>query len=143
MREVAIIRVGGTKFGELGHVPARPGHQAGLSAVYDANLSDTDRRSTWATCRPAVHRAGAHQGPHRRLLRVARTTSATRVEAAGASRTGVPQGVMAVASGMQDIVVVGGAEKMTDVGDVLSTGQAMAADQQWETSFGDLSGITP
>jgi acetyl-CoA C-acetyltransferase len=44
---------------------------------------------------------------------------------------------MAVASGMHDIVVVGGAEKMTDVGDALSTDiQATAADQQWETTFG-------
>ncbi|MFQ5987015.1 MAG: thiolase domain-containing protein, partial [Thermoplasmata archaeon] len=44
---------------------------------------------------------------------------------------------MAVASGMWDVVVAGGAEKMTDVGDeeanrILSS----TADQEWETVFG-------
>ncbi len=40
-----------------------------------------------------------------------------------------------MASGMHDIVVVGGAEKMTDVGDVPSNEiQASAADQQWEST---------
>ena len=40
MREVAIIGVGDTKFGELWDMSLRDlGIQAGLSAVYDANLS--------------------------------------------------------------------------------------------------------
>ena len=42
---------------------------------------------------------------------------------------------MAVASGLHDIVMVGGAEKMTDVGDTLSSEiQGSAADQQWEST---------
>jgi acetyl-CoA C-acetyltransferase len=63
---------------------------------------------------------------------------ATRVEAAGASGgLAVRQGYMAVASGIHDIVVVGGAEKMTDVPDAMSIAiQASAEDQQWEAIFG-------
>jgi acetyl-CoA C-acetyltransferase len=63
---------------------------------------------------------------------------ATRVEAAGASGgLALRQGYMAVASGMHDIVVVGGAEKMTDVGDNESNEiQSSAADEQWEVTFG-------
>jgi len=63
---------------------------------------------------------------------------ATRVEAAGASGgLALRQGYMAVASGLHDIVVVGGAEKMTDVPDAMSVDiQSSAADQQWECIFG-------
>jgi acetyl-CoA C-acetyltransferase len=44
---------------------------------------------------------------------------------------------MAVASGLHDIVVVGGAEKMTDVSDIESSMiQSSAADQEWETELG-------
>jgi acetyl-CoA C-acetyltransferase len=63
---------------------------------------------------------------------------ATRVEAAGASGAmAVRQGFFDVASGLHDIVVVGGAEKMTDVPDALGASiQDSAADQQWECTFG-------
>jgi len=63
---------------------------------------------------------------------------ATRVEAAGASGgLAMRQAYLAIASGMHDMVVVGGAEKMTDVGDTESNAiQSSAADQQWESVFG-------
>lgn len=63
---------------------------------------------------------------------------ATRVEAAGASGgLALRQGFMAVASSLHDIVVVGGAEKMTDVSDIESSMiQSSAADQEWETELG-------
>ena len=63
---------------------------------------------------------------------------ATRVEAAGASGgLALRQGFLAVASGLHDIVVVGGAEKMTDVSDMESSNiQSSAADQEWETELG-------
>ncbi len=62
----------------------------------------------------------------------------TRIEAAGASGSlAFRQGVMAVASGMHDVVVVGGAEKMTDVSDDASNFILnSAADQQWESMMG-------
>ena len=63
---------------------------------------------------------------------------ATRVEGACASGgIAVRQGYFSVASGMNDVVVVGGIEKMLDVGGTSATETlATAADQEWEAFFG-------
>ncbi len=142
MREVAVIGIGDTKFGELWDLSFREiGIQAGLAAVYDANLSGDEIDALYVGNMSAgrfieQEHIGALIADYSGLARD--HTPATRVEAAGASGgLAFREGYMAVASGMHDIVVVGGAEKMTDVGDVLSGEiQATAADQQWETSFG-------
>ena len=65
---------------------------------------------------------------------------ATRVEAACASGgLAVRQGFNAVASGMADIVVAAGVEKMTDVGTEVTTDVlAAAADREWE----GIAGVT-
>jgi acetyl-CoA C-acetyltransferase len=67
-----------------------------------------------------------------------RNVPATRIEAAGASGgIAFRQAVMAVASGMNDIVVVGGAEKMTVVNDEATNSILdSATDQQWEATVG-------
>jgi acetyl-CoA C-acetyltransferase len=142
MREVAIIGIGDTKFGELWDLSFREmGIQAGLAAVYDANLAGDEIDALYVGNMSAgkfieQEHIGALIADYSGLARD--HIPATRIEAAGASGgLAFRQGYMAVASGMHDIVVVGGAEKMTDVGDVLSTEiQATAADQQWETTFG-------
>lgn len=142
MREVAVIGIGATKFGELWDLSFREiGIQAGLAAVYDANLSGEDI--------DALFVGNMSAGRYIRQEHVAALIAdysgmardnipATRVEAAGASGgLALRQGYMAVASGMHDIVVVGGAEKMTDVGDTESNEiQSSAADEQWEVTFG-------
>ena len=142
MREVAVIGIGATKFGELWDLSFREiGMQAGLAAVYDANLSGEDIDALYV----GNMSAGRYiQQEHVAALiadysGMARDNiPATRVEAAGASGgLALRQGYMAVASGMHDIVVVGGAEKMTDVGDNESNEiQSSAADEQWEVTFG-------
>ena len=142
MREVAVIGIGATKFGELWDLSFREiGIQAGLAAVYDANLSGEDIDALYV----GNMSAGRYiQQEHVAALiadysGMARDNiPATRVEAAGASGgLALRQGYMAVASGMHDIVVVGGAEKMTDVGDNESDEiQSSAADEQWEVTFG-------
>lgn len=142
MRDVAIIGIGDTKFGELWDLSFREmGIQAGLAAVGDANLSGDEIDALYVGNMSAgkfieQEHVGALIADYSGLARD--HIPATRVEAAGASGgLAFRQGFLAVASGMHDIVVVGGAEKMTDVGDVRSTEiQATAADQQWETSFG-------
>ncbi len=142
MREVAIIGIGDTKFGELWDMSFRElGIQAGLAAVADANLTGEEIDALYVGNMSAgkyieQEHIGALIADYSGMARD--HIPATRVEAAGASGgLAFRQGYMAVASGMHDIVVVGGAEKMTDVGDVLSTEiQATAADQQWETTFG-------
>jgi acetyl-CoA C-acetyltransferase len=142
VREVAVIGIGATKFGELWDLSFREiGIQAGLAAVYDANLSGEDIDALFV----GNMSAGRYiQQEHVAALiadysGMARDNiPATRVEAAGASGgLALRQGYMAVASGMHDIVVVGGAEKMTDVGDTESNEiQSSAADEQWEVTFG-------
>jgi acetyl-CoA C-acetyltransferase len=62
----------------------------------------------------------------------------TRVEGACASGSlALRQGIMAVASGMHDVVVVGGVEKMTDL-DTAEVSEILggAGDQEWELFLG-------
>ncbi|WP_400208224.1 thiolase domain-containing protein [Candidatus Methanomassiliicoccus intestinalis] len=142
MREVAIIGIGDTKFGELWGMSLRDlGIAAGLAAIHDAKLSGDEIDALYVGNMSAgkyvdQEHIGALIADYSGMARD--HIPATRIEAAGASGgLAFRQAYMSVASGATDIVVVGGAEKMTDVGDVLSTEiQAMAADQQWETSFG-------
>lgn len=63
---------------------------------------------------------------------------ATRIEAAGASGgLALRQAYISIASGINDIVVVGGAEKMTDVSEIEAVETlATSVDQEWETFFG-------
>lgn len=142
MRRVAIIGVGATEFGELWDESFRDmGIQAGLAAVADANIS-ADRIDALFVGNMSAGRfieqehIGALIADYTGLARD--HIPATRVEAAGASGgLALRQGFMAVASGLHDIVVVGGAEKMTDVSDVESAViQSSAADQEWETVLG-------
>ena len=140
MKEVAVIGIGDTKFGELWDLSFREiGIQAGLAAVYDANLSGEEIDALYVGNMSAgrfidQEHIGALIADYSGLARD--HIPATRVEAAGASGgLALREGYMAVASGLHDIVMVGGAEKMTDVGDTLSSEiQGSAADQQWETT---------
>jgi acetyl-CoA C-acetyltransferase len=67
-----------------------------------------------------------------------RGIEAMKVEAACASGAAALRvGMFAVASGMHEVVMVCGVEKMTDaVGDEVTSGLAMAADQEYEVSQG-------
>lgn len=142
MREVAVIGIGQTKFGELWDLSFREiGIQAGLAAVYDANVSSEDIDALYVGNMSAgrfidQEHVAALIADYSGLARD--HIPASRVEAAGASGAlAVRQGFFDVASGMHDIVVVGGAEKMTDVPDALGNAiQDSAADQQWECIFG-------
>ncbi len=142
MREVAVIGIGVTQFGELwDHSFRQVGIQAGLEAVYDANLSGSEIDAMYIGNMSSgrfidQHHIGALIADYSGMA--SHNVPSTRIEAAGASGSlAFRQGVMAVASGMHDVVVVGGAEKMTDVSDdqsnfILNS----AADQQWESMMG-------
>jgi acetyl-CoA C-acetyltransferase len=142
MRDVAVIGIGDTKFGELWDLSFRDiGIQAGLAAVEDAKLVAEEIDALYVGNMSAgrfidQEHVAALIADYSGLARD--NTPATRIEAAGASGgLALREGYLAVASGMHDIVVVGGAEKMTDVGDALATEiQSSAADQQWEVVFG-------
>jgi len=142
MRDVAVLGVGQTKFGELWDRSFREiGIEAGLQALVDAKLSSADLGGLFL----GNMASGAlidqeHIAPlildatglgHRHL-------PAVRVEGGGASGAlALHQGYLAVASGLYDFVVVGGAEKLTDVPDETAARiTSSAADQEWEVVFG-------
>jgi acetyl-CoA C-acetyltransferase len=142
MRRVAVIGVGDTEFGELWDHSFRDlGIMAGLAAVADANISAEMIDALYVGNMSAgrfieQEHIGALIADYSGLARD--HIPATRVEAAGASGgLALRQGFTAVASGMHDIVVVGGAEKMTDVSDLDSANiQSSASDQEWEAVLG-------
>ena len=142
MRGVAVIGIGITKFGELWDMSFREiGIRAGLEAMYDANLSGEEIDGLFVGNMSAgrfidQEHVGALIADYSGMTRD--NIPATRVEAAGASGgLAFRQGFMSVASGIHDIVVVGGAEKMTDVGDLAANSiQDSASDQEWESTFG-------
>lgn len=143
MRDVAVIGIGITRFGELWERSFRDiGIEAGIKAINDAGISGSDIDAIYIGNMSAG--AFINQEHVASLIAdyvgLAQTSHipATRIEAAGASgAVAFREAFLSIASGMHDIVVVGGAEKMTDIGDELANSiQAMAIDQEWETVFG-------
>ena len=142
MREVAIIGVGVTKFGELWNKSFRAiGIEAGMKAMEDANLSGSEVDGIFIGNMSAGR--FINQQHIDALIAdysgmAARNVPATRVEAGGASGgVAFRQAVMAVASGMHDVVLVGGAEKMTDLDDVaINSVMDATADADWEAGMG-------
>jgi len=142
MRDVAIIGVGSTKFGELWDKSFREiGIEAGVKAINDAGITGADVEALYLGSMSSGRFINQeHIAPiiteHSGLL--AGHIPATRVEAASASGgLALRQAFISVASGLHDLVVVGGAEKMTDVDDDEATETlAMSADQEWEGFFG-------
>jgi acetyl-CoA C-acetyltransferase len=148
VREVAVLGIGMTKFGELWDRSFREiGIEAGFQALVDAKLSSKDLGALYLGnmasgafieqehIAPLILDYSGLGGHH---------LPAMRVEAGGASgAVALHQGYLAVASGAYDFVVVGGAEKLTDVPDVEAnriTGST--ADTEWESVFGaTLAGL--
>lgn len=142
MRDVAIIGIGETRFGELWDKSFREiGIEAGLHAINDAGIKGEDI--------DALYIGNMSSGRFIDQEHIAplvadyvglagQNLPATRIEGAAASGgLALSAAYMAVASEVHDIVVVGGAEKMTDVGETQAREiLASAADQEWESVFG-------
>ena len=142
MRDVAILGAGMTRFGELWDRSFREiGIEAGLQALVDAKLSSADLGALYLGNMASGSLIDQeHIAP---LILdyaglVGRHLPAFRVEGGGASGAlALHQGYLAVASGLYDYVVVGGAEKLTDVPDSAASAIASsAADHEWEVVFG-------
>ena len=142
MREVSVIGVGITKFGELWDKSLRQlGLETGLAAIKDAGITSKDIDALYIGNMAA---GSTLQQEHVSALMAdycglaAQNIPATRVEAASASGgLAIRQAYMAIAGGFIDIAVVGGAEKMTDVSDSESSYTvSMGSDEQWESKAG-------
>jgi acetyl-CoA C-acetyltransferase len=140
MRDVAIIGAGITRFGERWECGVKElMAEAGLMALEDANMDSKHIETVYGS----IMASGRFIGQEHMAAMLAdqlglHNVPAIRVENACASGgSALRQGYMAVASGIHDIVVVGGAEKMTDVtGSEATTALGGAGDQEWELSQG-------
>lgn len=127
MRDVAVIGVGCTKFGEKWSASFRDLFvEAGALALDDANLAGEQIDGLYVGNMSAgrfieQEHIGALIADYAGLA--TRHIPSTRVEAACASGgLAFRQAVISVASGMEDFVVAAGVEKMTDVGSGVSVG---------------------
>jgi len=142
MRDVGVLGIGQTKFGELWDRSFREiGIEAGLQALVDAKLSSSEIDALYlGNMASGTLISQEHIAPL--ILDYAglagRHLPSMRVEGGGASGAlALHQGYLAVASGLYDYVVVGGAEKLTDVPDATATQiTASTADNEWEVVFG-------
>ncbi|HDJ27424.1 MAG: thiolase domain-containing protein [Thermoplasmata archaeon] len=142
MRRVAVIGVGETKYGEHWEKSIRElAVEAGLRALEDAGISSEDLDAIVG----GNMSAGSYTGQDHIGALIAdfsgiadRHIPAIRVEAAcGSGGAAIHVGFNLVASGMYDIVLVGGVEKQTDVGvDMSKEILAGASDREWEAFFG-------
>lgn len=142
MRQVAIVGVGITKFGELWESSFR--HlitDAGMKAILDCKVAGEDIDALY------VGSMSSGQFVNQELVAPLVLDSAgladthiptTRVEGAGASGgMAFRQAYLAVASGDVDVAIAGGVEKMTDVPEKEVTRiLGAAADQEWEAFLG-------
>ena len=136
MREVAIVGAGMTRFGELWQQSLRDMFvEAASGALQDAGADHVD--SIYVGCMSGGQFVGQeHLGPlmadHLGMTGVA----AIHVESACASGgIALRQAFMEVASGMSDLVLATGIEKMNDGADVTNV-LATAADQELEVYYG-------
>lgn len=138
MRDVVIIGVGQTRVDEhwdrsLRHIA----HDAIMSAMRDADIETADALYVGNMLSGELG-GQEHLGPLVADFIGLRGIEAMKIEAACASGAAALRvGIMAVASGIHEVVMVCGVEKMTDaIGDVVTSGLAMAADQEYEVSQG-------
>lgn len=138
MRDVAIVGIGQTSVGELwGHSLRQLGHDAITAAMKDAGIETADALFVGNML------SGELSGQEHLATLLAdfvglRGIEAAKIEAACASGAAALRvGTMAVASGMADVVIVAGVEKMTDTLPAETTaGLALAADQEYEVAEG-------
>jgi acetyl-CoA C-acetyltransferase len=138
MRDVAVVGIGIMKWGELWEKSFRDIFtEAGLNAIDDAGVDHID--SLLVGCMSGGLFVGQeHIGAIMADYLGQKHIAAGRVESACASGgLAFRQAFIEVASGMSDIVMAGGVEKMTDVsGDGATYALATAADQEYEVFHG-------
>ncbi|MEW5922795.1 MAG: thiolase domain-containing protein [Candidatus Zixiibacteriota bacterium] len=138
MRDVAVVGVGMTQFGEIWEKSFRDLYvEAALAAIDDAGVDHLDGM-TIGCMTGGLFVGQEHIGSLMADYLGQKYLAASRVESACASGgLAFRHAFMEVASGMSDIVMAGGVEKMTDIsGDGATYALAAAADQEYEVFHG-------
>ncbi len=140
MRSVSIIGCGLTKFGEHWNTSFREMiAEAGSKAVLDANVEGKEIQAIYGGCMASGRLVGQeHVGALLADQLGLNPISSIRCEAACASGSvALRSAYFAVASGMYDVVAVGGVEKMTEVStEDVAVALGGAGDQEWELFYG-------
>lgn len=136
------VRIAGTGLTPFGEQPDRIGRdlfaEAGLAALEDADVPPRDVEALYyGNFIGELSEGQGHQGPLMAEA-VGVTAPATRFEAACASSgVAVREAVTSVRNGEADVVLVGGAERMTNMGtEGVTKGLATAADDLFEVRAG-------
>lgn len=138
MRDVAVIGVGITKWGELWDKSIRDNYvETAMIAMRDAGVEKIDSMYV-GSMTPGLFVGQEHIASLLADYLGQKYIPAARIESACASGgLAFRQGFMDVASGMNDVVMVSGVEKMTDVGgDEATYALGTAADQEYECYHG-------
>ncbi len=138
MRDVAVIGVGMQKWGELWTQSLRDIFvESALMAMDDAGV-DKLQAMYVGSMSPGLFAAQEHIGSLLADYLGQAPIPATRVESACASGgLAFRQAYLDVASGLHDVVLAGGVEKMTDIsGGEATFALATAADMEWEGTCG-------
>ncbi|MBF0297340.1 MAG: thiolase domain-containing protein [Oligoflexia bacterium] len=138
MRDVAIIGIGINKWGELWNKSLRDIYvEAALNAIDDAKIDRIDSMYV-GSMSPGIFIGQEHLSSLLSDYLGQGSIPTTRVESACASGAlAIRQGFIDVASGMSDVVLVGGVEKMSDVDSSKATDiLATALDSEWEAFQG-------
>ncbi len=133
--KVAVIGLGLTKFGEHWEKGLRNlALEAGVKAVTDAKIEGKEIDAMFIGNMAAGRLTGQEHLGALVADQIGMNIPATRVEAACASGgLALRQGLFSILSGQHNMVLVGGAEKMTDMsGDQVTTTLMGAADEEWE-----------
>ncbi len=140
MRSVSVIGVGLSKFGERWDASFRQlVAEAGVRAISDSQIDGKDIQAVYGGCMASGRFIGQE---HIGALIVDQLglnpIPSTRLEAACASGSvAFRNAYLAIASGMHDVVAVGGVEKMTEVSvEDAATALGGAGDQEWELFIG-------
>jgi len=141
MRKVAVIGVGQSRFGELWDMSFRDIMlEAGVEALEDAGLEGKEIDALFV----GNMSAGRYIAQEHVATLIADYAGlaelnipSVRVEAADASGgLAVRMAHLAVASGMHDIVIAAGVEKVTDAGELSMEIMSSSADMEWEGFVG-------
>ncbi|MHC1579320.1 MAG: thiolase family protein, partial [Candidatus Alkanophagales archaeon] len=138
MRDVAVIGVGQTKFGRSDRTAVELFAEAAHQAMEDAGVTPRDVEALWVgNCFAGFYEGFMNIAPHLAWEIGAKTVPAFRLEGACTSATyAFIQGWNAVASGLFDIVMVGGTERALIAGTPYATRTFAMGDEKYASSTG-------